>query len=190
MPSTFIVRPSASHAPMHTVRSRISASVYSRVQPSEEVVVEVAVVEREPFGVLDGQPFPLGVTGIRAPLGDVGEVVFGQRLGRARGLAPLLADRAVVDLGDAHPRQLALAHREDALLVHRVAQRARADAHLGPQLPHANFGIALAVGDLDARHHWLACSYQLSMPRRAVGFVHAMRRISASVSPSANSASA
>ena len=63
MPSTCSVRPSASQPPMHTVRSRISASVYDGVQAREEVVVEVVVVEREPLGVLDREALALGVAG-------------------------------------------------------------------------------------------------------------------------------
>ena len=110
MPSTFIVRPSAIHAPMHTVRSRISASVYGGTQPGEERVVDGEVVEREQLGVLDRQPLPIGVTRVRLPLGDVRVVGLGHHLLRARRLAPLLADRAVVDLRDAHARELALAH--------------------------------------------------------------------------------
>ena len=152
MPSTLIVRPERDpRADAHGEVEDLGVGV-RRAQAREELVVEVEVVEREPFGVLDGQPFALGVAGVRAPVGDVREVVFGERLGGARRLAPLLADRAVVDLRDAHPGELPLAHGDDALLVHRVAQRARAHSHLGPQLPHANFGIALAVGDLDTRH--------------------------------------
>src|SRR6185312_2224366 len=79
-----------------------------------------------------------------------------------------------------------LTHRENALLVHGMAEGPGADPHLGPQLPHADFGVALAFGDLDARH----CDPPQSIPRTLVGFVQAMRLISASVMPSANSASA
>src|SRR5436190_15872747 len=122
--------------------------------------------KREALGVLDGESLAFGVARIRAPRFDVGEVVFGERIRRALGLAPLLADRAVVDLCDAHARQLALADREDALLVDRVTQRARADAHLGSQLPHADFGVASALGDLDARHRKyssISCGFDLRL---------------------------
>ncbi len=154
------------------------AAAHARV----ERVVDAVMVEGEPLGVLHRQALPFGVAGVTLPVEHVRVVVLGDRvLGPWRG-TPLLADHAPVDLGDAHPRQLALADGHDALLVDRVAQRARADSHLGAQRPHPDLGIGLAGRDFDVRHQ--------STPNSSRGLSHAMCLISASVTPSAYSASA
>ncbi len=119
---------------------------------------------------------------MRAPVLDAGVVVLGHRLGTAGRLAPLLTDHAAVDLRDPHARELAFAHGHDALFVDGLAHRAGRHAHLGAQRPHAHFGIVAAGHDVDAHH--------ASNRRRAQGFVHAIVRISRSVSPASNSASA
>ncbi len=141
-----------------------------------ERVVDRVVVEREQLGVLDREPFAFRVAVVRTPVEHVGVVVFRHRALGAGRRAPLLADHAAVDLGDTHAGQLALAYRQDALFVDRVAQRARTHPHLRPQRPHAYLGIGLAFGNGDVRHY--------STPNSAHGLSHAMRRISVSVRPS------
>ncbi len=180
---------------MHTVRSRTSASLYDGAQTRVEVVVEGVVAEREAFGVLDRETFAIGVGLVRRPLGDVRVVGLGHHLGCADGLAPRETDRAAVDLGDAHAGEFAFAHGHDALLVDGVAERAGRHAHLGPERPHAHFGVGGAVGDFDTRHqrflgHFSGSVTQVSSASRLQGLLHAIVRISSSVRPASNSASA
>src|ERR1700693_1739706 len=140
------------------------------------------VVAREPLRVLDRQSFPLGVAGVRAPVENMRIVVLRNCALGPRRRAPLLADHTAVDLRDAHAGELPLAHGHDALFVDRVAERAGAHAHLGPERPYAHLGIGLAFRNVDMRHY---CT-----PNNSHGLSHAMRRISASVNPSAYRASA
>ena len=79
MPSTFIVRPSAiQRADAHGEVEDLGVGV-GRPQPGEESVVDREVVEREPLGVLDREPLPIGVAAERLPVGDVLVVGFGHR---------------------------------------------------------------------------------------------------------------
>ena len=65
MPSTSSVRPRPRNTAQHNVRSRISSSAKCGAQAREQLVVDVAVIGGEPFGVLDREPLAIGVAGPR-----------------------------------------------------------------------------------------------------------------------------
>jgi hypothetical protein len=110
------------------------------------------VIDRESFGVFGGQSFAIGeVRVIVIVLNRVVRLVI-ESLPHRRCGSSVHSNDALVELGDSHAGDLALANGETRLRVHRFAHRRDSRAHVRSQHPHSVSFETVAFGDVESGH--------------------------------------
>ena len=127
-------------------------------QSIHELVVDAGVIHGEALGVLDREALLCAQHALVGRADGTVEVLaqpVGLDLVRPEGEA----DGALVELRDPHPRRLADAHREDALVVRRVDEARRRRAELGLERPDLHGVTTRAGGNFETGHGPTLCQY-------------------------------
>jgi hypothetical protein len=106
-----------------------------RAQSPEERVTDRRMVVGEPLGILDRETLPRRVARVGGVFGDILVELWRDAGIEDRWRAKVRARDAVVDLGDAHPGQLALFRGQDAFLMRAADHPRDHRAQLRPQCP-------------------------------------------------------
>ncbi len=146
------MRPSPRNAPTQMVRSRISSSANSARRRAKNASSRLWWSSAKRSANFDRELLPGGVVVAHLVLGDLRVELLGDALFHHRRCPEVEAREAAVDLRDPHPGDLALAHRQLAVLVRGFGQLDDTLGHLGAQLPHLHGVAARPVRNVDLRH--------------------------------------
>ena len=152
MPSTSSARPRPRYTATHIVRSRTSASV-NTARSRRRGRRRCPVVGGVPLGVLDGEPLPLGVTGVGGRLGDVlVQVLVDSGLDHRRRTERAAHASQALSWAMRIRAILALGRGQDALAVDRRHHPLDHPAHFRPQRPHHGRIAARALRNIEPCH--------------------------------------
>ena len=134
--------------------------------PVEELGSHFEMIEREPFGELNGQALALRKVGVFSVTTDLGVLLFSECVLRSRRSPSSQSNVAVVDLCEAHSSHLDHIDPERAVFVHCVAEGADGSTHSWHHLPQSGALGPCTGRNVDVCH--LGISLQSASLRRVV----------------------